>query len=254
MTGFRADDSEILGVQSPVDNGSIELGIVDDGPNGKHFDLVAGGVTYVCVRLLRGGHSEDEQHRLWCCVSLPLNYVPAKGTSVVVAVPAGVGFTPGAAMIIGIRGAAPPNQFSDSRAKLDFGEDVDLVIKARSITFTDYEDRYLTIGPSFGIKAGDATATGFQIKDSKLAFYAAEDGDAKAMFQLAGAEGVKLVWKGAPATTGFTMKDGKYVGFGLKFTANYVTGQFGNAIAPAQGVGYGVGPASLMSATWFVQS
>jgi len=247
-TGFRASDRQIQGGNQPAADGAIELGEVIE-VDGSHYQVQP--TTLVHVRLLRG--DPDDRPRLLCRISQPLNFIPTPGTAVVVAVPAGFGYSPGAPMIIGCAGAAPGNQFAEDKAKMDFGPDYDLVIKARTITFTDYEDRYLTIGPQYGIKAGDADASGFQMKDGKWLIYASENGDAKATLQLAGAAGAKLLHKSPTSSSGFEYKDGQWVSYGVKAELQFMIGKLGKNAAPP-GISYGASTASLASLNWFVET
>ncbi len=250
-TGFRASDRQIQGGNQPAADGAIELGEVIE-VEGSHYQVKP--TTLVHVRLLRG--DPDDRPRLLCRISQPLNFIPTPGTAFVVAVPAGFGYSPGAPMIIGCAGAAPGNQFAADKAKMDFGPDYDLVIKARTITFTDYEDRYLTLGPQYGIKAGDADASGFQMQDGKWLIYASEDGTAKATLQLAGDDGIKLLHNDPFWSSGFTFTQGKWISFGLKAELQFETGTLGKVlIGPASGIAYSAaGPANAFSLTWAVAS
>lgn len=158
-------------------------------------------------------------------------------------------------MIIGASGPVPANQFSESKAKLDFGPDYDLVIKARSITLTDYENRYLTLGPTYGVKIGDASASGAILKDAKWAFYVADAGDAKAVFELS-TDKVQILQKDSKQTS-LVMKDGTFCVAGEVFQAACASGYLGSAIANAatNGIAYSAaGPTNAISPSWYVSS
>jgi hypothetical protein len=202
--------------------GSIELGTVGWDDGGDHWDSVAGEPTLVKVRLFRGRNpttdgdaktTEAQGSRLLCRISQPLNFIPDAGTQVIVGVPAGFGRTPGASMILGAAGNAPAIQFSETRAKMDFGANMDLLIKARSVTLTDYADRYVTVGPNFGIKMGDAVGNGLNLTGNSWLMYASDgdtdNPDARAVLQLDEATGVRLLHKKADGVlTSLVMLDG----------------------------------------------
>lgn len=253
MTGFRATDHEINHDGDPLASGGIEAAVVEAKEGGVYYDVEADGPTFVHVRLSRG--TPGDRATLWCRISQPLNYIPTPGTSVIVAIPAGFGYSPGAAMIIAASGPAPANQFGDAKAKLDFGPDYDLVIKARSITLTDYENRYLTVGPDYGVKIGDASASGAILKDAKWAFYVAESGDAKAVFELS-TDKVQIVQKDSKQTA-LLMRNGEICLAGTTLKAMCASGYLGNpaSVTPANGIAYSVaGPANVVSTSWFVAS
>lgn len=101
MTGFRATDHEINKDNSPFESGSIELAVVTQVDAGDSD--TNDGNQLVEVRLLRGGHGdEDEQHRVWCRMDARAWYLPDIGDQVTVAVPAQFGTTPGASVIIAV--------------------------------------------------------------------------------------------------------------------------------------------------------
>jgi hypothetical protein len=199
------------------DRGSLELGTVGWEDGGDHYDNQDGQPTLVKVTLFRGRNATTDDatkttraqgHRLLARVSQPMNNIPKDGTQVMVAIPAGFGLSPGAGMIIAAAGNAPPNQFEADRAKLDFGEDVDLFIKARSVTIGDYENRYVTVGPDYGIKAGDASGCGFVIKAGRWAAYVADsNGEAVGSFDM-DADRVRLMQKSSGGDTVATVLEG----------------------------------------------
>ena len=94
--------------------------------------------------------------------------MPRKGERVIVAFPSGMEQTPGAAVILAMLGASPPTQFSPTRAKMDFGADYDLIIKARSITLSDYNNRFVCIGPDTGVHMNDGSGNVLAIKDGNV--------------------------------------------------------------------------------------
>lgn len=192
------------------DGGRLESGTVgwDDGT--PHYDLQGGKRTIVKVTLYRGYKPGVDPkprdgraggRKIQCRITRPMNFIPEDGEEVLVGIPAGFQETPGAGFILAVASNAPDIQHSATKAKQDFGPEVDLVIKARSITLCDYQDRFITIGPTYGFKVGAGRITdnsardlsGCILKDGKWMFYAANsDGESVAGLQLAGAAGTQL--------------------------------------------------------------
>jgi len=228
MTARRASDGEILGHGGP-DRGSIELGTVGWEDGGKHFDPKPGGVVFVKVRLFRGRNPDSEPakestrakgHKIMCQISQPLLFIPSDGAQVMVAIPAVFGGVDGAAMIIGVAGKSPVQQFGGddgNSAMLDFGPDRRVIIKAgKGVILSDYENRWFGVGPEFGVKCGDESGSGFQLKERKWVFYATKaNGNAVAALQLAEA-GIKINHNDS-AVSSITMKGGSTVVGGTKF-------------------------------------
>ncbi len=259
----KAPDRTLLqeGKRSRRDTGGIYDGTVGWEDGADHFDIDAdSGVTLVKVTLFKGRNPTTDPvkdsalakgTRVLCRISAPLYNIPPAGAEVHVSVPAGRMLDPGAPAIIAQLVKSPGNQFNGTKAKMDFGPDYDLVIKARSITLTDYEDRYFTLGPKYGIKMGDKDANGCQLKSGKWLFYTAEGGTAVTTFQLAKA-GIKLLINDGK-TVGMTMGGGVWAGIGETFQAAFAIGYLGKAPSPASPVAYGpAGPANLISTSWFV--
>jgi hypothetical protein len=253
--------------QSDLELGNVEAGTVGWSDDKDHFDVAPSEVALVKVTLFRGRNPDRDPEppkgraggiRILARISAPMNQIPPDGAEVMVAIPAGFKLTPGVACIIAQPAVTPPNQFSQERSKLDFGPDVDLVIKARSVTLTDYEDRYLTVGPRFGIKMGDADANGCQLKGNKWSFWAADGADepeSRAFFQLDGAGEARLVANDpSKGTHGIKFKDGNCTIPCQQFSVPAGGGKLGAGAIAGQGVGYGVGAASLMSTSWFIQA
>lgn len=129
------------------------------------------GHTFVRVTLYTGRDFSDEHkpdvaqgHQILCNIGSSLYYVPPKGTRCVVAIPEGMEHLPGAGVIIETVSQSPPDQFGKNRVKMDFGEDYDLVIKARSVTITDYSDNYLAVSPDMGVRAADGDGNLLQVQ------------------------------------------------------------------------------------------
>lgn len=215
----RAEESEFL-TTPPEDRGSIEMGTVGWDVPGDHFDQNPGEPVLVKVTLFRGRRTEADGNtnktgnlasgmRVVCTIGAPLNEIPPKGSRVYVIFPSGMGYAPGVGVIITRVQSQPANQFNDAKAKMDFGADVDLVLKARSITLTDYENRFITVGPDFGIKFGDANANGGVLKDGKWRFYTVDgSGNAKTTLQLAD-DWAGIVYQGSSAYSAVRLEDQK---------------------------------------------
>lgn len=142
----------------------VQKGIVGWASKAEHFDLGTAendGTTLVHVQLFekrtRRKTRKDEDltkatgREILCQVGGPFYVIPPKGTVVLVAFPDGDYDSPGAGVILMWLNASPPIQFSDKRAVLGIPDTMDLVIKGKSITLSDYTTpaaRWLTVGPS----------------------------------------------------------------------------------------------------------
>lgn len=157
----RATEREFLQEPSPLDDpGGIFSGTVGWGDR-PHYDIKPGGPTFVKVTLYDGRNPRQQVDddglahglQILARVGAPLHRVPPPGTQVMVAMAAGQWAIPGSAVIFTAVEPSPDHQYSADRVKQDYGEQ-DLVLKARSITLTDQEDRYMYVGPN-GIKIAD---------------------------------------------------------------------------------------------------
>jgi len=257
----KADDKTLLRESATVDRGGIYDGTVGWEDGSDHFDLDSdSGVTLVKVTLFKGHNPTTDGEkttarargtRVLCRIGAPLFNVPPDGAQVVVAMPAERMLVPGGGVIISQVIASPGNQFSATKAKMDFGPDFDLVIKARSVTFTDYEDRYISVGPKFGIKMGDATGNGAQLKNDQWLLYTIDGDNAATTLRLSKTDGIALMIHDGK-TCGFTMKDGEWVGVGTLFKALFAGGYLGSAPSAATPMTYGASTASLGSTAWFI--
>ena len=260
----KPDDKTVLRESAIRDQGGIFDGTVgwDDGDD--HFDLDSdSGVTLVKVTLFKGHNpTTDGQkmtarargQRILCRIGAPLFNVPPDGAQVIVAMPADRMLVPGGGVIISQVIASPGNQFSATKAKMDFGPDCDLVIKARSITLTDYEDRYLTLGPKYGFKIGDSNANGCQLKGAQWLFYTTDGASpptAVTTFRLSRADGIALCIDDGKTVT-LSMGGGKFEGCGELFSAKFASGYLGKVPALLTGVAYGISTPSVPSTSWFV--
>lgn len=122
------------------------------------FSNVTGEKTLVMVTLHEGidQHLKDTSpgkaygKEVLCHVLGPFYYIPPVGTPVLVTFHKGISSIGGT--ILGTTLPSPTIQFNDTKAKLDLGPEVDLVIKAKSVTITDYQNNYIAC-------TGDNSAT-----------------------------------------------------------------------------------------------
>jgi hypothetical protein len=162
--------------------------------------------------------------QILCRITRPMNFIPEDGEEVLVGIPAGMRETPGAGAIIAVMSNAPSIQHSATKAKMDFGPEVDLVIKARSVTITDYQDRFITLGPTYGVKCGAGRYTdnsaidtsGWYLKDGEFRLAIGnDDGEVGAQLRLV-EDDVRINCKGS-SQTGLRMGAGNFTFIGLQF-------------------------------------
>ena len=220
---------------------SLELGVVGwDEDDSADLGQNADGVTLVEVTLLRGGDPVVEfetgkvaGHRILARLSgFPFWAIPPRGMQVLVAFPGGFGETPGAGVIIGCPGPNPAVQFSKTRDKLDVGPEKDLVIKARSITLSTYDNRFLAIGPDTGTLMGDSDGTTVKIKDRTVSIMVPnEDGKAASMLILS-LDSIQMVLAGAKIAS-LKLKDGNLTSIATQGSLNFGSTMIGVGASPA---------------------
>lgn len=95
--------------------------------------------------------------------------IPPKNTRCYIVCPAGMEHMPGAAFIIGTVEKSPTTQFSPDRVVMDFGPDVHVVIKGKSVTLQDPEFRFVSVGsprsggaPGVQVHLPDGTGAAWQ--------------------------------------------------------------------------------------------
>ncbi|MEZ4225955.1 MAG: hypothetical protein R3B13_33715 [Polyangiaceae bacterium] len=251
-------DREVLN-GAPSSGGSIEHGTVGWEDGAPHFDREAGKPVVVKVTLFRGRGPGEVSHsgktraqglQVLCCIGAPLNFIPPDGSRVLVAFPAECGWGPGAGVVFTMVTAEPEDQFGDTRSKLDFGPDCDLVIKARSITLTDYQDRWIAVGPQSGIKMGDATASGLQLKGGVWAMWVAEGNVAKSLLNLTKDNAVLTHKASTPAI--IRLADGDCSIGSKGFAVACANAMIGGGASPATPAQYGLGTGSA-STSVFIQ-
>jgi hypothetical protein len=131
-------------------------------------------------------------HEILCQVMGPLYYIPPDGAVVMVAFPDGHNEAPGAGVIIGTIGGTPAIQFSTTRAVLDIGPDMDLMIKGKSVTCSDHASpaQFFQVGPppqggTSGISMCDSSGNGITIQNTgSIGIFCSDSGAAKTLIQL----------------------------------------------------------------------
>jgi hypothetical protein len=175
----KPNENEVLG-DKQHDRLGLEIGTVgweDDQGSVSDLDTTAqDGTTLVKVQLFRGRQNAKavkpgvaQGIKILAQLSGPLWTVPARGQRVFVAIPNGMESTPGVGVIVAMPGPAPTTQYGTSKTKMDLGPDQDLVIKARSITLTTYNNQFISIvngqGLADGVYIQDSSGTGITIQD-----------------------------------------------------------------------------------------
>lgn len=120
------------------------------------------GHTLIRVQLFEGrDHTKPlnpnraQGHKIVCHLSGGLFRIPKKDTRVFVACPRGMENVPGAGVIFATVERNPTTQFAADRAVMDFGPDVHVVIKGKSVTMQDPAFRFVSVGtPRSGGTAG----------------------------------------------------------------------------------------------------
>ena len=191
----------------------FEPGTVGWDDTDEHFDVGTAdndGNTLVRVTLFRGRDPNvrprrgvADGHRILAQLGGGLFRIPPKGTRVMVGFPTAFATSPGAAFIVCTSERSPDSQFGAGKAKLDVGPDQEIILKGKAVTLTDYDDRFLHVGPD-GVMMQDENGNGVVIKSGAIMIYVADGGDAKTVVQLTKGE-MSLLQK----DTGFVkLKDG----------------------------------------------
>jgi hypothetical protein len=238
------EDRDLLGDEAadPV----VEMGTIGwEGEGGNHFELGTadnGGVSLVQVQLYRGRDNADDSpvprkperaqgHKIWARISGEGSFwlIPKKGKQCYVAFPHGYGDGPGMGVIIAVPGANPTIQFSDERAVLDVGDDVDLIIKARRISLQTHSGHFISLTDDAGIQIIDKVGDGVNIDDGKVMAFASQGGDAKALLMLTGDE-ANLMHKGGSF---ISCAGANSTWMGTELNMAGATMAFGTAASPA---------------------
>jgi hypothetical protein len=261
-TTRKPSDAALALGQPVIDQGGIYDGTVGWQDGQAHYDIDPdSGVTLVRVTLFKGRNPGQDGpvtdalahgHQILCRIGAPLSNIPPLNAQVMVAMAADRMLTPGGGVIFAMPIKSPGTQFAADKAKLDFGPDYDLVIKARSVTLTDYENRFLTVGPTYGIKCGDVTGSGLCIKDSKLLFYAAVDKTGVCSLELSENKVFAMCTASSGGqSSGFKFSGGNCTVYCQQYANTASSGMLGGTASPVSGVQYGPG-FGIPSTSWKV--
>jgi hypothetical protein len=253
------DDERVRGRDPSQDLMVFEPGTIGhDGVN----DIVdvdrsdADGVTFVRVTLFRGRDPSKPKKavaqgvEVFAQIDSRIWHVPPRGTRVMVGFPTAFAGTPGAGVILAVLEKTPAIQFAEERAKMDFGAERDLVIKARSITLSDYQNRFIHIGPSGGLQVIDDTGTGVIVKDGGVAIFASSGGVMRTLLALSASDISQMIKDGG-GDVKFMSKaksNGDLAMGGQNFVAEFGAGKLGvgPTVVP-------VGNPVAASTCWFVK-
>jgi hypothetical protein len=146
------DEHVFLGDSSNDGHTLVRVQLFDGRDHSKPLDTTrAQGTKILC-------HLPDGMYR-----------IPAKDTRCYVAIPPGMEQTPAGGVIIACVSKSPTTQFAKDRAVLDFGPDVHVVIRGKSVTMQDPEFRFLSVGsprsggaPGVQVHLPDGTGAAWQ--------------------------------------------------------------------------------------------
>lgn len=154
------------------------------------------GHTLVRVQLFEGrdytqpiNPNRAQGHKIVCHLSGGLFRIPKKDTRVFVAVPKGMSHIVGAGVIFATIEKSPTTQFAEDRAVVDYGDDVHVVIKGKSVALQSPDNEFISVGtPRSGGKAGltfqASDGTGGVIQTGCVGWFVAEGGTAKTIIQM----------------------------------------------------------------------
>jgi hypothetical protein len=99
----------------------------------------------------------------------------------------------GAGVIIATVEPSPFEQFAKNRVVIDYGKDTHVLIKGKSVSLQDPDNRFISVGaPQSGGKPGltfqEADGSGGVIQKGCVAWFVAKDGEAATTFQLTDTE------------------------------------------------------------------
>lgn len=165
---LHTEDATQIQIGSVGWEGESEFAYLGSGDND--------GYTLVRVQLFEGrdhtqplNPSRAQGHKIICQISSGLYRVPKMDTRVYVAVPKGMDHVPGAPVIIAAVEKSPTTQFAKDRVVMDFGDDVHVVIKGKSVSIQDPEFRFVSVGtprsggdPGVQVHLPDGTGAAWQ--------------------------------------------------------------------------------------------
>ena len=232
----------------PVQPPELELGVVGWPGEDKVCDIGTednDGHTLVRVTLYAGTEAgacppsgEAAGYRVTVRTTGPLFFVPPKGTEVVVAFPSGFGMAPGNGVLLCTTGPSPGIQFRGNKTKLDMGPEQDVVIKGRSVTISDYENRFITVGPDTGTLMSDKDGTTVHIKDRVISIIvpdsvpnATGDFEAKAVLHM-GLDALMLLHDAAAGQSVILMEGGSFKARGQEGILEFGSTNIGKNASP----------------------
>lgn len=254
------------------DHGSLEMGTVgwDDGSD--YFDQGStsnDGNTLVKVQLFRGKDPAaanrpgvGQGYKLLCQISsmFGIYWIPPQGTRVLVAIPAGMGQTQGAALIIAAYQTQTGSQFKPQRVLWDPGAGVHVLIKGDSASLQSHANpaQFVSVGTPLnggaaGVYALDETGSGFSSQSGEAAIFVTDiNGTVQSTCHLT-ASTAELLNKGTQ-TCGVQAKNGDCSAMGANFKTYVGMCYLGNATAITTLLANGVaisaaGPVNTISAT-----
>jgi hypothetical protein len=155
------------------------------------------GHTLVRVQLFRGrdptkplSKTRAQGMKILCHLSGGLFRIPQKDTRVYVAIPKGMERLPGAGVIFAtVEKSSPDGRLDKDRAVLDFGDEMHLVIKAKSVAIGDTAGNFIAAGaPRSGGPSGltfqASDGTGGVIQEGVVSWFVASGGLAKSIIQM----------------------------------------------------------------------
>lgn len=163
------------------ESAQVEVGTVGWEGTDEHFEKgteASDGHTLIYVTLYRGRDPSTKPEagraqgmKILCHISDSIFRIPKKGTRCYVIVPHGMEQSPGAGVIVACVSPSPTTQFEDDRVVMDFGEDVHVVLKGKSVALSDHENpaRFIGVGtprsggtPGVQILLPDGTGAAWQ--------------------------------------------------------------------------------------------
>lgn len=202
--------------------------------------------------------------RVRCRIMGPIYYVPPNGTRVMVAIPGDQFQIPGAGVIMGTTGTAPPTQFAKDRVVISFGPKTHVVIEGASVSLQDRPATVpgprclLSVGASYtggprGVRGIDYQGNGWTVENGVVGIFASSGGDAKSLIQVTIHE-IDLLQKGGAFLKLSDDAGGTFHGFGAINKMQGAGCYIGALPLIAAPVLYGVPAAPMASLSVFVSA
>jgi len=179
------------------------------------------GHTLVRVQLFSGrditaplNPTRAQGKKIICQIPSGMYRIPKKDERCYVLIPKGMEAVDGAGLIIATVGKSPTTQFAADRAVLNFGDDVHVVIKGKSISLQDPDFRFVSVGSprsggTPGVQVHLPDGTGAVWQDSSVGIFCKAD----TLVQMTPSK--YEVWQGTGSSRTFlTMGSGVFHTFG----------------------------------------